>query len=139
MDAIRKPLAVILGLTTFVLLVHFVLSPFYEDVIESSDVWNVLNWFMAFGVIVALVTTFIAKRNTATDDGDTNKFIRVNVSFYVSVMLASLFFWNWINALVDSGGNQSDTRGIYWVVINTVFIPLVGSVSIRLWNDSLGE
>ena len=139
MDALRKPLAVILGLTTFVLLVHFVLSPFYEDVIETRDVWNVLNWFMAFGVIVALVTTFIAKRNTATDDGDTNKFIRVNVSFYVSVMLASLFFWNWINALVDGGGNQSDTRGIYWVVINTVFIPLVGSVSTRLWNDSLGE
>ena len=55
METLRKPLAVILGLTAFAVLFHFVLSPFYEDVVESDDVWNVLNWFMALAVIVALV------------------------------------------------------------------------------------
>ena len=115
----------------FALLFHFVLSPLYEDVVESHDVWFVLNWFMAFGIIVALVTTFIAKRNGGTEDRDTNTYIRVNVSFYVSVMLAALFFWNWINELIVGGGNESDTRGIFWVVINTVFIPsLAASASV---------
>ena len=131
MDALRKPLAIILGLTALAVFFHFAFSPFYEDVIESREIWNVLNWFMAFGVIVTLFLTYLAKKDVGRDD-DTNTYLRVNMGFYTAAVLAILYFWNWFNELlVDEGGN-----GNYWVLIDTLYVILVTRVSIHLWRDS---
>ena len=136
METLRKPLAVILGLTAFAVLFHFVLSPFYEDVVESGDVWNVLNWFMALAVIVALVLTYLAKRDAGTDSVDTNTYIRVNVGFYAAAALAILYFWNWFNELVVGGGLEGEVNGIFWVVIDTLYVILMTRISVHLWRDS---
>ena len=136
METLRKPLAVILGLTAFAVLFHFVLSPFYEDVVESGDVWNVLNWFMALAVIVALVLTYLAKRDAGTDSVDTNTYIRVNVGFYAAAALAILYFWNWSNELVVGGGSEGEVNGIFWVVIDTLYVILMTRISVHLWRDS---
>ena len=131
MDALRKPLAIILGLTALAVLFHFVFSPFYEDVIESREIWNVLNWFMAFGVIVTLFLTYLAKKDVGRED-DTNTYLRVNVGFYTAAALAIIYFWNWFNQLlVDEGGS-----GTYWVLIDTLYVILVTRVCIHLWRDS---
>ena len=135
MESLRKPLAVILGLTAFALLFHFVLSPVYEDVIESHEIWNVLNWLMSFGVIAVLVLTYLAKRDVGRAD-DTNTYIRVNVGFYVAAALAVLFFWNWFNELAVGGGSEGEVNGNYWVLINTLYVLLVTRVSVHLWRDS---
>lgn len=130
MDALRKPLAIILGLTALAVLFHFVLSPFYEDVIESHEIWNVLNWFMAFGVIVVLVVTYLAKKDVGRED-DTNTYLRVNAGFYAAAALVILFFWNWFNELVVGEGS-----GSYWPLIDALYVILVTRVSIHLWRDS---
>jgi TRAP-type uncharacterized transport system fused permease subunit len=138
MDTLRKPLAVILGLTAFAVLFHFVLSPFYEDVIESHDVWNILNWFMAFGVIVTLILTYLAKRDVGRAD-DTNRYIRANVGFYAAAALAILYFWNWFNELVVGGGSEGEVNGNYWVLIDVVYVILISRVSVSLWSDPSSE
>ena len=138
MDALRKPLAVILGLTALAVLFHFVVSPFYEDVIESHDVWNILNWFMAFGVIVVLVVTYLAKKEVGRDS-DTNTYLRVNVGFYAAAALAILYFWNWFNELVVGGGSEGEINGNFWVVIDVMYVILVARVSMRLWQDATPE
>ena len=135
MESLRKPLAVILGLTALAVLFHFVLSPFYEDVIESGDVWNVLNWIMSFGVIATLVLTYLAKRDVGRED-DTNTYIRVNVGFYAAAALAILYFWNWFNELVVGGGSEGEVNGNYWVLIDVLYVILVTRVSCHLWRDS---
>ena len=139
METLRKPLAVILGLTALAVLLHFVLSPFYEDVVESGDVWNVLNWFMAFGVIVVLIVTYLAKRDVAKDKTDTNSYISVNVGFYVAAALAVLYFRNWVSELVVGGGSEGDIDGNYWVLIDTLYVILVTRVSIHLWRGSSSD
>ncbi len=135
MEMLRRPLAAIVALTAVAVLVHFVLSPFYEDAVGSGDVWNVLNWFMAFGVIVALVVTFLAKRNAEAGDCDTNTYIRVNVKFYAAVVLAILFFRNWVDELIG-GGSDGDVNGNYWVLINTLYVILMAWVSLHLWSNA---
>ena len=130
MDALRKPLAIIVGLTALAVLFHFVLTPFYEDAVESDDVWFILNWFMAFGVIVTLFLTYLAKKDVGRED-DTNTYLRVNVGFYAAAALAVLFFWNWSMELVVGEGS-----GTYWPLINTLYVLLVTRVSIHLWRDS---
>ena len=138
METLRKPLAVILGLIAFAVLFHFVLNPFYEDALDPISVWHVLNWFMAFGVIVTLALTYVGKRGVGTDDTGTNKYICVNLAFYVAAILAILFFWNWFDDLTAGEDGQSSNRGIFWAVINTLFVVLVGTVSAHLWKRDTG-
>ena len=139
MAMLRTLLAVILGLTAFAVLAHFVLSPFYNDVVESHHIWNVLNWFMAFGVVVALVVTYLAKRASVVGECDTKTYIGVNVGFYAATALAILFFWNWFNELAVGGGSEGEVNGNFWVVINTLYIVLMAKVSTHLWRDTARE
>ena len=138
MDSIRKPLSVILGLMAVVVLFHFVLNPFYEDVVDPISVWHVLNWVMAVGVIIALVLTYI-RRERLRPDSATTISICVNVAFYAALALAILFFWNWFDDLTAGEDGQSPTRGYYWVVINTTFVVLLGTISVRLWRGGGGD
>ena len=133
MDAIRKPLSVVIGLMALVVLSHFLLNPFYEDAVDPISVWHVLNWVMAVGVVITLALTFVRRGRLGDDDG-TTMHIAVNVAFYVAVVLAILFFWNWFDDLTAGEDGQSPTRGYYWVVINTTFVVLLGTVSARLWK-----
>ena len=138
MEALRKPLAIILGLTAFAVLFHFVLSPFYEDVIESHEIWNILNWFMAFGVIVVLIVTCMAKKAVGRES-DTNTYLRANIAFYAAAAMAILYFWNWFNELVVGGGSEGEVNGNFWVVIDVMYVILVARVSMSLWSDSSSE
>ncbi len=131
---LRRPLAVIVGLTAVAVLVHFVLGPVYEDVVGSGDVWNVLNWFMAFAVVVALVVTFRAKRDAEGGDCDTKTYFAVNAKFYTAAVLAVLFFRNWVDELAG-GGSDGDVNGNYWVLIDTIYVILMAWVSLHLWTD----
>ena len=135
METLRKPLSLVLGLMAAAVLFHFVLSPFYEDALDSISVWHVLNWFMAVGVLIALAVTYLHKRGNGPD-ADTNAFVCVNVAFYAAVTLAILFFWNWFDDLTIGEEGQSQTRLFFWVIINTLFVILLGTLSAHLWKDS---
>ncbi len=134
METIRKPLSVVLGLMAIVVLFHFVFNPFYEDAVDAISVWHVLNWVMAVGIVITLALTYLCRRRLGSDM-DTNIYICVNVAFYVAVVLAILFFWNWFDDLTAGEDGQSPTRGYYWVIINVTFVVLVGTVGARLWKN----
>ena len=133
METIRKPLSVVLGLMALAVAVHFVFNPFYEDAVDATSVWHVLNWCMAVGVIITLALTYMRMRSLGTDS-DTNMYVCVNVAFYAAVVLAILFFWNWFDDLTVGEEGQSQTRGFFWVIINVMFVVLVGTVSAHLWR-----
>ena len=135
MQTLRKPLSIVLGLMAVVVLFHFVVNPFYEDALDVISVWHVLNWVMAVGILITLTLTCARKRSLGAD-GDTNTYICVNAAFYAAAVLAILFFWNWFDDLTAGEDGQSPTRGYYWVIVNTLFIVLVGTVSAHLWKDN---
>ena len=139
MDALRKPLAVILALIAAVVLFHFVFSAFYPNSVDAQDIWLVLDWFMAFAVIVALISTCIAKRNAGTDVCGTNTYICVNVAFYVTAAVAILFFWNWFDNITAGEDGQGQTHRFFWVVINVLFVIITGSLGAHLWKGASRE
>ena len=132
---LRRPLSIVLGLAAAAVLLHFTLSAFYEESVDVDDIWFVLNWVMAFCVIVTLATAYVLKREHG-GDGDTNRFICVNAAFYAAAVLAVLFFWNWFDDLTVGEDGQSQTRLFYWVIVDVLFVLLVGTVSARLWRDA---
>ena len=134
MDSLRRPLAAILALIVLAVAFHFIFQPFYQDRVNPNQVWEILDWFMAFGVVVALVVTYIQKRGSDSEATDTKTFICVNAAFYAAVWLAIWFFWNWFDNLSLGEELQGEIRLTFWGLIDPLFIIVVGSVSAHLWS-----
>ena len=135
MDTIRRPLAIILGVITLAVTFHFIFSAFYPESVDVDQVWDILDWFMAFAVLVTLALAYIRKKNTTSDSMDAKMYIRVNMAFYSAVWLAIWFFWNWFDSLaLPGGGVQNEIRLTLWAFIDPLFIILVGRLSIHLWK-----
>ncbi len=134
MDVVRRPLAVVLGLITLAVAFHFLFSTFYADSVDVGEVWDILDWFMAFGVVVTLALSYIRKRNMASDSMDDRTYLRVNVAFYSALWLAIWFLWNWFDNLAAGAELQSETQLMFWGFIDPLFIILAGRLSVRLWR-----
>ena len=109
----------------------------YANVLDPSEGWRVLDWFMAVGAVVALVTQYTRKRaeeSGRSDAGVSREYLAANFAFYASVLLAIWFLWNWIDSLVIGVGNQNDTNVILWAFIDPLFIMVMGITGCYLWT-----
>lgn len=136
MAMLKRLLALVLGLIGIVVLFQLLFSPFYPDTVDINWTWNVLNWFIAFGVAVALIVTYLRKRVLNAYGGNGREHIFANTAFYAAAVLAIWFFWNWFDDLTVGEEGQSELRLIFWSYINPLFIILMGTVSARLWRDA---
>ena len=134
MDTIRRPLAVILGVITIAVAFHFIFSTFYPDSVDVGQVWDILDWFMAFAVLVTLVLAYMRKKNMTSDSMDAKMYVRVNLVFYSALWLAIWFFWNWFDNLASGTELQDDIHLTLWAFIDPLFIIVVGRLSVRLWK-----
>ncbi len=134
MDTIRRPLSVILGVIALAVAFHFIFTPFYPDGVDVGLVWDILNWFMAFAVLVTLALAYIRKKNMTSDSMDAKMYVRVNVVFYSALLLTIWFFWNWFDNLAAGAELQDDIHLTFWGFIDPLFIILVGRLSVRLWK-----
>lgn len=132
MDVLRKPVAVYLALSALAVLLHFWLSPFYPDSWDVGVMWEVIDAFMAVGIVVTVAYTLSYKRGVDSEAG-TLAHVCAYTAFYAAVVLAALFFWNWFDELA-SGDEQSQTRNNFWPIINTMYIVLMGTVGWHLWR-----
>ena len=139
MDTLRRPLAIILAIIAIAVAFHFIFLAFYQDSVDPNQVWEILDWFMAFAVVVALVVTYNQKRGIESGTTDTNRFISVNVAFYAAAWLAIWFFWNWFDNLSLGDELQGELRLTFWGFIDPLFILVVGSVSARLWKHESAD
>ncbi len=133
----RKLLAVLLGAIALVVAVHFVASPFYEEWVDAGLVWDVVNWFMAVAVMVALVVHFIRKAvlgRRQADGAVTLEYLEINLLFYATVLLALWFFWNWVDNLTVGADPQGDTHLLIWALVDPLFVLIVGVTARRLWR-----
>ena len=139
MNLLKRVLALVLGLIAIAVLFQLVFTPFYPDAVDIDWVWNVLNWFIAFGVTVALIATYLYKRGISIGSSNGREFFSANTAFYAAAVLAIWFFWNWFDDLTVGEQGQSEIRFIFWSFINPLFIILMGVVSARLWRDASRE
>jgi hypothetical protein len=137
MDMLSKLLGVALGVIAVGVAAHFIFDPFYEDAVNTGRMWNVVNWFMAFGVVVALIVNYLRKRALGGSEPDgptTREYMEVNLVFWAAIMLALWFFWNWFDDLTTGEGPQGDGRLLIWSLINPLFVVVAGITSLHLWR-----
>lgn len=134
MDTIRRPLAVILGVITIAVAFHFIFSALYPDGVDVGLVWDILDRFMAFAVLVTLVLAYMRKKSMTSDSMDAKMYVRVNLVFYSALWLAIWFFWNWFDNLASGAKLQDDIHLTLWAFIDPLFIIAVGRLNVRLWK-----
>ena len=103
--------------------IHFIVTNLYY----SSMVWNVMGWFMAVSVLIALGLSFGRKR-ALDSDPHWRDYVETNVTFYGAVVLALWFFWN------SLGVFSGQDNGTFWGFINPLFVVVVGSLGCRMWG-----
>ena len=130
----HRLISVYLALVAVAVAVQFVLFPLYAydsdgEVTNSAlDVWHVLNWLMAAGLVLAVLTTCREKRRHEGDSGF-GPWLRSNVMFYGTVLLALAFVPNWFASAWGSNAN-----GTVWHLIDTVLPVMFAAEAHRLWQ-----
>ena len=130
--------AILMLASAIVVAAHFVLSHFYSDAIEVEDIWYVLNWIMAAGVLYSLAYNFMRRRATSGGSDPAESF-RASAAFYITVLLALWFFWSWFAELTAGPESSGDTaRSITWILVDGLYPVVTGSVACRLWSSDNG-
>ena len=132
MPILFRAVAVYLVLLAVAVAVNFIATPLYHpggD--EPYRVWEVLNYFMAVGIVLTVAAGYVEKRSVSGEGTEyLRRYVRANTVFYASVAVLLVFFWNWFSNL--SADNVAD--GQVWVVIDTLMPIVVGITGCRVWR-----
>lgn len=137
MDIVKRLLAAYLVAIATAVALHFIFASFYRDAVDTGQLWNILNWFMAVAVLVTLIVRYLGKvklDRQGSDGSVTRKYLEVNAALYLAAVLTIWFFWNWFDDLMVGADSQSDIRLILWAFIDPLFVLIVGTTGCRLWQ-----
>lgn len=103
--------------------VQFILFPLYGNISDAGiNIWLTLDWLMALGLILALITTN-QRRQMGKGEGASCCATGANVMFYGTAVLALAFFPNWFGEAFTEHANV-DAAWTIWHLIDSV-LPLV--------------
>ena len=133
MEIGKRVLAVYLLAVGLAVAVNFVATPFYHDG-ESGDypVWDILNWFMAAAMVIAVVVSFVEKRRSCLAGDDLKRHLDANVPFYASVVVLLLLLANAGANLMDHPSESGDV----WSAVDAAMPVLLGVIGMRLWRGA---
>ena len=126
MDLVKRAFGYIHIILGLAVAVQFLASEIYEgDAV--GQVWDILNYFMAIGVIAALVFSYLRSREA--DRSDMSEWIASSVTLIASAALFLLYFEQWFAWTVfkDSGDELGDSRSLVWIMIDVMF-PIVNII-----------
>ena len=141
MDMVKRILGVFLVATGLAAAVLLMATPLIHDGSADYPLWKILNWFMAAGVVVVLVTAFLGKRALGGSEADTTEQICVNLVFYGAIVLAMLFFWEWFWTLNPDSetGEAVTSHMVYFPIMDALYVVLTLAVGQRLWSEGSGS
>ena len=134
----KKLLALLMLASAIVVTAHFLFSHFYPDDIDTGAIWNILNWFMAASILIALTYNFMRRRAANTGAGASDG-MAANAAFYLTAVLALMFLWSWFAELAsgddDIGGT---TRSITWVLVDSLYPVITAAAACHMWSSDDG-
>ncbi|WP_420612158.1 hypothetical protein [Candidatus Spongiisocius sp.] len=132
---VNRLIGAYLGLVALVVGIQFVAFPLYgydsggERSSGALGVWQVLDWFMAIGLALMLVTTTRRKRRHEGEDSTNMRpWLSARVMFYGTILLTLAFLPNWFEAAWGHNDNWT-----IWHLIDTVLPVMFAVEGHRLW------
>lgn len=125
MDMVKRAFGYILIILGLAVAVQFLTSEIYDDD-AANQVWNILNYFMAIGVIAALIFSYLRARDA--DGSDLKEWIASSAMFIASAALLLMYIEQWFawEIFVDEG-DGGDYRSMVWIILDISF-PIVNII-----------
>jgi multisubunit Na+/H+ antiporter MnhB subunit len=137
MNALRQLIAVYLvGLAVVVAVNYMIVAVYHEPGSEAYPVWEVLNWFQAVAIVIALVVHSLRKRDLGGDENGpvTRGYVGVNLAFYGSIILTLWFFANWLATFYPHEPPMAAQAHMnMWPFINVLAVTVTGAAGMHLW------
>ena len=137
MMGFKRILSVFLIITAFAVFFNLILTPVYHDGSPDYPVWEVLNWFMAAGVVISLIVNF--RRRFAIGDWRYTDLenLLVSTTYYASIALTMLFFWGWLWTLNPESetGDAVTSHIFYFPLVDTIFVIVTLTTGRYLWTS----
>ena len=141
MQIVGRILAVYLVVTALAAAVLLIVTPLTHDGSPEYPLWQILNWFMAVGVVVMLVVSVARKRALGDQDGGSDlEAARVSLVYYGAIVLTMLFFWEWfwtLNPESETGGAVT-SHLVYFPIMDALYVVLGLSIGRRIWRKAGG-
>ena len=137
MDLLKRILAVYLVATGVAAAVLLIATPLFHDGSPDYPIWKILNWFMAAGVLIVLVVSFLRKHVREADELIVTEYLRLNLVYYGAIVLTMLFFWEWFWTLNPDSetGEAVTSHMVYFPLVDALYTALAISVGRRLWKE----
>ena len=130
----HKAAGIALALLAVAVAVNMLAWEFYGDIATAPPVhrvWDVLNGFMAGGIILALIYQGREKRRQdRADSGVSYAYLAANLLLLATILLAIWFFRNWLVGL--SGGDMLERHSFVWQLVNGLFVVTMAATAGRL-------
>ncbi len=140
MDMAKRLVAVALVAIAVVVGLNLILTPVYHDGGPTYPVWQVINWFMAAAVPVALVVSGLRKRGVASGGTDvvTREYLAATAVFYGSIALVILFYWGWLWTFwpENETGLAAQSHISHFPWVDVLFAWVVGNTGVYLWGGA---
>ena len=139
MEIARRLLGVFLVVIAIVVAINLMATPLYHDGAEDYPIWKVVNWFMAVGVVAALIVNAMRKRAMGVggaNEPSVSEYLRVNLTYYTTIILTILFFWEWFWTLNPDSetGEAVTSHMVYFPIVDALFVVVCLATGRYLWN-----
>ena len=143
MDILKRVIGIFLILAGIAVAGHLIVEPLYHTSTEadpSSPLWQVFHPVVIAAIVFTLIFSYARKRDVEQGwDGSvvSREFLSANVSFYGSLVVGILYFWNWFNDLSPAftaiGG---DVITITWTIVGVALLPLSAAMGVSMLKSN---
>ena len=124
-DTARRALGGALFAYAVIYAAQVVFNIFYSGLLSRMEVYWVMNYFTAVGILVSVVVVW--RHKLETDDPDTapGRYLAAQAGLYCTLALAIWFFTLWFQLLtLGDGESLSEADNVAWYLVS-VLNPLV--------------
>ena len=130
----HKAAGIALALLAVAVAVNMLAWEFYSDIETTAPVhlvWDVLNGFMAGGIVIALAYQWREKRRQDRVEGGVSyAYLAANLLLLATILLAIWFFRNWLAGLI--GSELVERHSFVWQLVNGLFVVTMAATAGRL-------
>ena len=114
-----------------------VLNGFYAGVLPPSEVWQVMNYCTAVGILVSITVVCCHKRRMGSSDVPAGHYLATWAAFFATLALAIWFFTLWFRLLLLSeGATVSESDNVLWGLVSALNPLVLGTTGSVLWKSA---
>ena len=137
MRAVKRLAGAALFLYAVLYTLQVVLSGFYADVLPPSEVWQVMNYCTAVGILVSVTVVCWHKRRMGNAVTPAGRYLATWAAFLATLALAIWFFTLWFRLLqLTEGEAVSEADNVLWGLVSALNPLVLGITGSVLWKSA---